>query len=170
MAAYGLLTTFTVTATTGIAKVKRRRGLTTGPKGFSSIKKAAKGKATVVVIDDDASVLGALSRLIRAAGYRVRAFSRPDLALISRIPRHNACVIADIFLPEMNGVELCNALARAGTELPYILITGRTDAAAHRLIEKSRALAVLFKPVDEVPLLKAISRAVAMSRENPIRK
>jgi FixJ family two-component response regulator len=123
-----------------------------------------RARATVLLVDDDPSVLGALARLIRTAGYRARAFSRPNLLLVSRIPRHNACVVADIFLPEMNGVELCDTLLRGGVELPYILITGRNDAATLRLIEKSQALAVLFKPIDEVPLLKAISRAVAISR------
>jgi FixJ family two-component response regulator len=122
------------------------------------------------VVDDDPSILSALARLIRTAGYRVRAFSRPELMLVSQIPRRNACVIADIFLPEMNGIELCNALACAGVELPYILVTGRNDAAALRLIEKSRPLAVLFKPIDEVPLLKAIARAVAMSLGEPRKK
>jgi FixJ family two-component response regulator len=118
----------------------------------------------VLLVDDDPSVLGALARLIRTAGYRARVFSRPGTLLVSRIPRRNACVVADIFLPDMNGVELCDALLRGGVELPCILITGRNDAAALRLIEKSHALTVLFKPVDEVPLLSAISRAVAISR------
>jgi FixJ family two-component response regulator len=122
-----------------------------------------------LLVDDDPSVLGALARLIRTAGYRARVFSRPQLLLVSRIPRRNACVVADIFLPEMNGVELCDALVRAGVELPYILITGRNDAAARRLVEKSHPLAVLFKPIDEVPLLAAISRAVAMSQGGPRR-
>jgi FixJ family two-component response regulator len=132
--------------------------------GSGSRSAAARTRATVLLVDDDPSVQSALARLIRTAGYRARVFSRPDLLLVSRIPRRNACVVADIFLPEMNGVDLCNELLRGGVELPYILITGRNDAAALRLIEKSRALAVLFKPVDEVPLLRAISRAVAMSR------
>jgi FixJ family two-component response regulator len=140
-----------------LAKHKR-----TAPSG--SRRATARARATVLLVDDDPSVLGALARLIRTAGYRARVFSRPDSMLVSRLPRHNACVVADIFLPEMNGVELCDALLRGGVELPYILITGRNDAAALQLIEKSHALAVLFKPVDEVPLLKAISRAVAMSR------
>jgi CheY-like chemotaxis protein len=131
---------------------------------------AVKGKATVLVVDDDPSVLSALARLIRASGYRVRPFSRPDLLLMNQIPRRNACVVADIFLSEMNGIELCDTLARCGTELPYILITGRNDATALRLSEKSRALAVLFKPVDEVPLLKLIARAVAISKGNARKK
>jgi FixJ family two-component response regulator len=118
----------------------------------------------VLLVDDDPSVLGALARLVRTAGYRARVFTRPNLLLVSRIPRRNACVVADIFLPEMNGVDLCAALSRSGVELPCILITGRNDAATHRLIERSGALAVLFKPVDEVPLLEAISRAVALSK------
>jgi FixJ family two-component response regulator len=131
-----------------------------------SRKTPAGPRATVLVVDDDPSVLGALARLIRTAGYRARVFSRPDLLLVSRIPRRNACVVADILLPEMNGVELCDALSRAGVELPYILITGRNDAATLRLIEKSHALAVLYKPFDEVPLLDAVACAVASSKSS----
>jgi FixJ family two-component response regulator len=124
----------------------------------------APAKSTVIVVDDDPSILGALARLLRTAGYRARSFSRAESLLVSRIPRRNACVVADINLPGMNGVELCDALARSGAALPYILITGRDDAATRRIIEKAHPLAVLNKPIDEAPLLKAIARAVALSQ------
>lgn len=142
----------------------RRKRVATG----KSRKTASPAKATVLLVDDDPSVLGAMARLIRTAGYRARAFSRPESLLGSTVPRRNACVIADVYLPEMNGVELCDALCRAGIELPYILITGRNDAATRSLVEKSHALAVLFKPIDEVPLLAAISRAVAISKSRTL--
>ena len=112
----------------------------------------------VLVIDDDASALGALSRLIRCAGFTVRAFDNPSALLESRLPIEKTCLIIDIYLPEMNGVELSNSLAAAGHRLPTILITGRNDEGTRRLVEKCDAVAVLYKPVDEVPLLEAISR------------
>jgi two-component system response regulator FixJ len=142
------------------SKTKRRAAIT------QSRQTAAAGRATVLVVDDDRSVLSALGLLIRTAGYRVRTFSRPDDLLSARIPRRDACVVADIFLPEMNGVELCRALTRLGVDLPYILITGRNDAGSRRLVESSGAAAVLFKPIDEKPLLKAISRAIASPRKS----
>jgi two-component system, LuxR family, response regulator FixJ len=116
---------------------------------------------TVLVIDDDASALSATAWLIRSAGFKVRALSDPKALLSERLPTRNACLVADIYLAEMNGVELCHALAVSGRALPTILITGRNDEMTRRLLEKSEAIRVLFKPVDEVPLLEAISRCLS---------
>jgi FixJ family two-component response regulator len=116
--------------------------------------------ATVLVVDDDESALAALARLIRSAGYNVRAFGDPRALLDEQLPTSNACLVADIYLPEMNGIELSQALAVTGHGLPTILITGRDDEVTRRLTENSAAIAVLFKPIDEVPLLEAISRCL----------
>jgi CheY-like chemotaxis protein len=123
----------------------------------------AGGAATVVVVDDDPSVLRALSRLIRAAGLKVLTFDRPSALLASAIPRANACMVVDMNLPEMSGTELCSALAASGRGLPAILITGRNDLATQRLIAKAQVVASLFKPVDEQALLDAIARALVLS-------
>ena len=64
---------------------------------------------TVVVVDDDPSVLRALSRLIRTAGFRVLAFDRPSALIASAIPKADTCLIVDLDLPEMNGSELLAA-------------------------------------------------------------
>jgi two-component system response regulator FixJ len=108
-------------------------------------------------------MLSALARLIQAAGFRVLAFDRPSALLASAIPRANACMVVDINLPEMNGSELCRALAASGRGLPAVLITGRDDFATQRLIEEAQAVAALFKPVDERTLIDAITRALALS-------
>jgi FixJ family two-component response regulator len=144
------------------ARPKRRpKGGGTPVQRTCSIK--AGEAATVVVVDDDPSVLRALSRLIQAAGFRVLTFDRPSALLASAIPRDNACMVVDINLPEMNGSELCSALAASERGLPAILITGRDDFATQRLIEKAHAVASLFKPVDERTLFDAITRALAPS-------
>jgi CheY-like chemotaxis protein len=119
--------------------------------------------ATVVLVDDDPSVLRALSRLIRAAGFKVLTFDRPSALLASAIPRANACMVVDVNLPEMSGSDLCSALAASGRGLPAILITGRNDIATQRLIAKAQVVASLFKPVDEQALLDAIARAFVLS-------
>ena len=119
--------------------------------------------ATVVVVDDDPSVLRALTRLIQAAGFRVLSFDRPSALLVSAIPKANACLVVDINLPEMSGTELCSALAASGRGLPVVLITGSDDSTTHRLIEKAHPVAALFKPVDERALFDAIARALARS-------
>lgn len=119
------------------------------------------GQPTVLVIDDDVSVLNALARLIRSAGYTVRTFSRPGALLADDLPTANACMVVDMNLPEMNGAELCEALAREGRGLPVIFITGRGDAATRALTRRVSAIAVLFKPFDQDLLFPAISRALA---------
>ena len=120
--------------------------------------------ATVVVVDDDPSVLNALARLIRALGFKVATFDRPTALLASVIPAGNACLVVDINLPEMNGIELCWALAESGRELPAIFITGRSDEATRRLVEQAQFVAILYKPIDESPLLDAITSAVDLSK------
>jgi FixJ family two-component response regulator len=123
----------------------------------------------VVVVDDDPSVLRALSRLIQAAGFRVLTFDRPSALLASAIPRVNACMVVDLNLPEMDGIELCSALAASGRGLPAILITGRNDLATQRLIEKTHVVAALFKPVDERTLFDAIALAQSLFLMDDIR-
>jgi FixJ family two-component response regulator len=125
---------------------------------------ATGSSATVLVVDDDPSVRSSLARLIQAAGFSVLTFDRPSVLLASAIPRANACMVVDINLPEMNGGELCSALAASGRGLPAVLITGRDDFATQRLIEKAHAVAALFKPVDELTLFDAITRALACSQ------
>ncbi len=118
---------------------------------------------TVLVVDDDLPALSAIARLIRSAGFKVREFSHPKALLSAELPVRNACLVADIYLPEMNGVELCDALALAGHALPTVLITGRDDDTTRRLGENSGAIALLFKPIDEGPLLAAIAQGLAQS-------
>ena len=72
-------------------------------------------------------------------------------------------MVVDIDMPEMTGIEMCEALKGSGRSLPAILITGRTDARTRALAAQSDAVAVLFKPFEEEPLLDAIARAIALS-------
>ena len=72
-------------------------------------------------------------------------------------------MVVDIDLPEMTGIEMCEVLKGSGRGLPAILITGRTDARTRLLAAQADAVAVLFKPFDEEPLLDAIGRALALS-------
>jgi FixJ family two-component response regulator len=124
---------------------------------------ATSSGATVLIVDDDPSVLSALARLIQAAGFKVLAFDRPSALLASAIPRYNACLVVDINLPEMNGSALCSALTASGRGLPAVLITGRNDLATQRLIEGANPVAALLKPIDERTLFDAITRALALS-------
>jgi len=121
----------------------------------------------VLVVDDDPSVLRSLNRLISASGFSVKIFAKPSELMASEIPTSNACMVVDIDMPEMTGIEMCEVLQSSGRGLPAILITGRTDARTRSLAAQSDAVAVLFKPFDKEPLLDAISRALALSTRDP---
>ena len=123
----------------------------------------AEGVAIVLVLDDDTSVCRSLRRLISASGFHVQTFSKPSELLASEIPRSNACMVVDIDLPEMSGIQMCEILKRSGRSLPTILITGRTDAHTRSLAAQSDPIALLFKPFEEELLLEAIGRALASS-------
>jgi FixJ family two-component response regulator len=118
---------------------------------------------TVLVVDDDPSVLRAIARLIRASGFEARTFERPGLLLASEVPKINACLVLDVNLPEMNGVELYEALAISGRALPVIMITGKSDSKTRRLLKDMNAVEILFKPFDGHRLLNAIERAIGLS-------
>ena len=93
--------------------------------------------ATVLVVDDDPSLLRSLNRLVSASGFLVKTFARPSELLASDTPRSNACMVVDIDMPEMTGIEMCEALKGLGRGLPAILITGRTDARTRSLAAHS---------------------------------
>jgi FixJ family two-component response regulator len=116
--------------------------------------------ATVLVVDDDPSIVRSLKRLLSASGFHVKTFGSPSELLASDTPRTNACMVVDIDLPEMTGIEMCEVLKGSGRGLPSILITGRTDARTRSLAAQADAVAVLFKPFEEEPLLDAIARAI----------
>jgi FixJ family two-component response regulator len=114
----------------------------------------------VIVIDDDPSILRALRRLISGAGFDVWTFDRPSALLKCDLPRSAACLIVDIDLPEMNGVELCATLAASGCSLPVILITAHTDDETRRLADGANPVALLIKPFGRELLVNSIQSAL----------
>lgn len=103
-----------------------------------------------------------------AAGFRVMAFDCPRAVLDSKLPKADACLVVDVHLPGMNGAQLCETLAASGCDLPVIMITGHSDQATRDLVQRTRPVAVLFKPFTRVSLLEAISKALAAGRHaNP---
>jgi FixJ family two-component response regulator len=117
-------------------------------------------KPIIIVIDDDPSILKALRRLVSGAGFEVRTFDRPSTLLKSDLPKAGACLIVDIDLPEMNGVELCATLAASGCRLPVILITAHTDDETRRLADGAHPVALLIKPFGREVLVDSIQSAL----------
>ncbi len=118
------------------------------------------------MVDDDQSVLRGLGRLISASGFSVKMFAKPSELIASEIPKANACMVVDIDMPEMTGIEMCEILKGSGRGLPAILITGRTEAKIRMQAAQADAVAVLFKPFDKEPLIEAIVDALALSTKN----
>ena len=105
-----------------------------------------------------------MRRLMLSAGFRVIAFDRSRAVLEGELPKTGACLIVDVHLPEMNGVQLCETLAASGCRLPVIMITGHIDEGTRELVGRANAVAVLFKPFTRDSLLEAISKAFAVSK------
>ena len=115
----------------------------------------------VFVLDDDPSFLRAAARLLRAAGYAVETFSSGAdlLAKLSGGPA--GCVIADLRMPGMDGLEFQEALSRSGNPLPVVFLSGHGDVPATARALKHGAEDFLTKRAPKEDLLDAVARAVA---------
>lgn len=120
----------------------------------------------VYLVDDDAAVVKALCRLLRSAGYEVCSFSCAE----EFMERYNSdapgCLLLDISMPGINGLELQQWLVQSHSPLPVIFLTGHGDIPASVRAMKNGATDFLTKPVDENDLLKAIQEASQRQRES----
>jgi two-component system, LuxR family, response regulator FixJ len=123
-----------------------------------------KRRVIVLVVDDESRLLRSLATLIDSAGIDALTFDRPADLLVSELPKTDVCLLLDVYMPEMNGVQLYQKLAVARHDLPVIMMTGRDDAHTRNLLQGVNAVAVLIKPFDEALLFDAIFRALALSR------
>lgn len=120
---------------------------------------------TVLIVDDDASVRDALSLLLSLRGYRTAVFACAEDLLRALEPDAAGCVIADIKMPGMSGLELQQELRRRGIPLPVVVITGHGDISQARAAFKCDAVDFLEKPFDDEQLVNAIEAAAARERE-----
>lgn len=114
---------------------------------------------TVFIIDDDESVLRALSRLIRSAGHVVRGYTSAQQFLDRYDPDLPSCIVSDVAMPDLDGLELQSALASRGGSCPIIFLSGRSNIPISVRAIKAGAVDFLTKPVDDEELLAAIGRA-----------
>ncbi len=121
--------------------------------------------ATVYVVDDDPSVRAGLARLLKSVGLTVKTFaSAPDF-LEEALSEEPGCVIADLRLPAMSGLELQDQLRARHLNLPVIFLTGFGTVPASVRAMKQGAVDFLEKPVDDQVLLDAIFQALEKDRE-----
>lgn len=118
----------------------------------------------VFVVDDDPDVLKSLARVLRSAGLEVAPFSSPADFLEQHDPRAPGCLVLDVAMPGLNGLELQEALRAKGSWIPIIFLTGRGDIPMSVQAMKRGALDFLTKPVDDERLLKAVGAAIEHDR------
>ncbi len=119
----------------------------------------------VHIIDDDDGVRAALASLIRSVGNDARLYSSAAEFLASALPSVPSCLLLDVRLPEINGLDFQDSLRRRGIFLPVILMTGYGDIQMSVRGMKAGAVDFLTKPVRHQDLLDAISTALARARE-----
>jgi FixJ family two-component response regulator len=117
--------------------------------------------AIVFVVEDDASVREALSSLIRSVGLCVEVFSSAREYLRAKPPQVPACLVLDVRLPGLSGMDLQRDLAAAGNPIPIIFITGHGDIPMSVRAMKAGAAEFLTKPFRDEDLLAAIRHAIA---------
>ena len=114
----------------------------------------------ITIIDDDASVRLATNRLVRSLGYVTHAFASADEFLQSPQVNATSCVIADIHMPGMDGVELQSYLRAQGSRLPIIFITAFPDERIRARALEGGAVELLAKPFDAATLIKCLDVAL----------
>ena len=127
--------------------------------------KASVRDGPVFIIDDEPAVLDALRLMLGTFGYACRTFLSAEEFLAAVPPASPGCVIADVRLPGMSGIELQKELTRRGHGLPMIFITAHGDIRMAVAAVKAGAVDFLIKPVHYLDLLTAIHRAIRIASQ-----
>jgi FixJ family two-component response regulator len=124
--------------------------------------------ATVIyIVDDDASVRKGLSRLMRAAGFEPKVFETPEAFMREVGENSCGCVLLDITMPRITGLQVQACLKQKGIDLPVIAVSARDDEETRRIARAQGAQFFLRKPMDDQALLDAIAWVSGSSREPP---
>jgi two-component system, LuxR family, response regulator FixJ len=118
----------------------------------------------VHVVDDDASVRESLALLLETAGFAVRTYDSAPAFLQAASDRTAGCVLTDVQMPELNGLELQRRMGELGIRLPVIVMTGHGDVPIAVEALKAGAVDFLEKPFEESHLLEAVANAIAVSQ------
>jgi FixJ family two-component response regulator len=121
--------------------------------------------STVFVVDDDRLVLSAVARLLRSAGHKAETFASPREFLERVHSGEPGCLVVDLHTPELSGLELQEAMVRAGYRMPVIFMSGQADVRSIVKAMQGGAIDFLIKPFDQRQLLEAIDRAIARDLE-----
>jgi RNA polymerase sigma factor (sigma-70 family) len=119
----------------------------------------------VYVVDDDASIRDSLALMLGLGGYVTRLFSDAESFLVAFDPGWAGCVVADLRLPGLSGVELQARVRATGSSIPFVIITAHGDVPAARAAFRAQAVDFIEKPFDDGPLRGAIDTAFALETE-----
>ena len=128
--------------------------------------KESKHKPVVYIVDDDDGMRRALSVLMTTVGYQPAAFAGPREFLAKHDPSQPSCLVLDVRMPEMSGLELQQHLNRSGSMLPVILVSGHGDIPMAVQAMKDGAFDFLQKPFRDQELLDRINGALKLDAEN----
>lgn len=128
------------------------------------MRESRKPEAVIAIVDDDPSAREGLQTLIRSAGWRVEAFVSAQEFLSRPGAEAPSCLILDLQLPGLSGLDLQKRMAEVGLEIPIVFLTGHGDIPASVQAMKAGAVEFLTKPFDEQQLFQAIREAVERDR------
>jgi two-component system, LuxR family, response regulator FixJ len=120
----------------------------------------------ILIVDDDADVRDSLRALLESAGFQVRDFDSAKGVLTDATLAQGACLIADIRMPDMDGLALQEELVNRRVGLPVIIVTGHGDVPLAVRAMKAGAVDFIEKPFDDELLLQSIKRALTRGKEN----
>jgi two-component system, LuxR family, response regulator TtrR len=124
-------------------------------------------QTTVAVIEDDAAARRALSRLLRAHGFRVASFSTAEELLQGLDETQPGCLVVDVILPGMSGPDLVEQLRADHVSLPVVFVTGRIDAPQTLRRRGLGEIPCLQKPFEPALLVQAVTRALEAGAAHP---
>ena len=118
-------------------------------------------RSVVCIVDDDASLRRSLRNLLMSVGFRVETFQSAELFLESAHRENPGCVVLDLRMPGMSGLDLLRQLAASGSRIPVIILTAHGDDETRRQSLQAGAVAFLEKPFQSAALLDAVRTALS---------
>jgi len=120
----------------------------------------------ISIVDDDVALRNSLDDLIRSIGFRTQGFASAEEFMSSNQARHTACLILDVRMPGMSGLDLHRQIVATNWRIPIIFVTSHANDGTRALSLQRGAVAFLYKPFREEELLNAIDAALKHSRDH----
>jgi two-component system response regulator FixJ len=137
---------------------------------MSAMTAAMTTMTTVFVIDDQQSVRHALAEMLGVFGFTVETYDSATSFLAAFDPRRSGCVVADVRMPGMDGIELVRELSKRGADIPVVLISGHADVPMAVAGIKAGAEDFIEKPIDDSALVAAINRGLTRTLAQQVRQ